>query len=609
MMKVFLTGATGFIGKAILAEITAQGHEVYALIRNLSRFHKVIRQLPPTVSHTVVPIAGDLSQPRLGVSPTNYERIAEVDMIIHAGGPMDIQLSEIEAEQAFLAPAKELAELAIRIHQKKGLKQFIHIVGFMSPYNEENAGTDPDVTLRHAPPYERSKFQSDRHLRTKLREHAIPLSTVNPSVVIGDSWTGKTEQLGGLGILVNAIRRNLMPLVPGGEKYWLPTVHLDHVASFVANLVRTKDLASNTYYLLDSRKESFTMNQLIRVIAAELRGKQPIGSVPPALLKATLGLGIGERLGIPSESMNFIVSRDFSMHSKTAIEEMHGERTSLVKDTLPFVISDLDYRLSHPEVTAPERFIQRRRSQVVTLELEGEGPPLVLLHGTFSGADRMIPIAEQLNGRHTILVDLPGFGRSPIHRGPSLIEEYVEAVTRLILALEKPVVLAGHSFGGLIAAKVMEGIEPHIMKLALLQPVLTPISTKYRYAAMTEKVLKRIKPNAFAIELRKGGDFPESDERIERYVEATIRDLRSPRIRHTNAQVMSLLTQAGTFNLRPETWNPDKVRLLQGERDERFCLPAPFHRFGIDLLPYGHQFPIEAPLLVADWFRGPILSQ
>ncbi|MFP3467877.1 hypothetical protein, partial [Leifsonia sp. SIMBA_070] len=88
--------------------------------------------------------------------------------------------------------------------------------------------------------------------------------------------TGKTEQLGGLGISVDAVRRNLMPLVPGGDKHWLPMVHLDHVASFVANLVRTDDVASNTYYLLDPRSDSPTMSALISTIATELRTMRPI---------------------------------------------------------------------------------------------------------------------------------------------------------------------------------------------------------------------------------------------------------------------------------------------------------------------------------------------
>ncbi|GED70449.1 MxaA domain-containing protein [Brevibacillus reuszeri] len=607
-MKIFLTGATGFIGKAILAEVTTEGHEVYALARDLSRFYPVIEQLPSSLQQRIKPIVGDLSLPRLGMSSADYELLTDVDLIIHAGGPMNIRLNAAEAERAFLLPSKELAELAVQIHRNRRLKQFIHIVGYMSPYNEENGLTDQDAALRHAPPYERSKFQADAYLRKALHKHAIPLSTVNPSTVIGDSVTGKTEQLGGLGILVDAVRRNLMPLVPGGDKHWLPMVHLDHVASFVANLVRTDDIASNTYYLLDPRSDSPTMSALISTIATELRTMRPIGSVPPAMLKTALGAAIGERLGIPSESMNFIVNRDFSVSSKTTIEDMHGKRTSLTKDTFPFVIADLDFRLSHPAFTASEGFMQKRRSKIITLERTCEGPPLVLLHGTFSSADRLMPIAERLNGHRSILVDFPGFGRSPIPRGSSLIEDCVEAVTELILELEEPVMLAGHSFGGLIAAMVMERIEPRIRKLVLLQPVLHPVSTKYRYATITDKILKCINPYSIESELRKGGDFTNGGEGMERYVEAMIRDLKSSRIRHTNAWAMSLLTQTSSFRLRPEIWNPDKVRLLRGERDGEFRLPAPFRRFDIDSLPYGHQFPIEAPLLVADWFKSSIFS-
>ncbi|WP_284645970.1 alpha/beta fold hydrolase [Paenibacillus silviterrae] len=609
MLKIFLTGATGFIGKALLAEVTAQGHEVYALVRDLARFRRAVEQLPPGVAQTVLSVTGDLSHAKLGLNEADYERIADVDVIIHAGGPMDIQLSSAEAERAFLRPAKELAELAVEIHQKRGLKQFIHLVGFMSPYDETNALTNQDTALRHAPPYERSKFQADAYLRQALHKHAIPLSTVNPSVVIGDSVTGKTEQLGGLGILVDAVRRNLMPLAPGGDKYWLPMVHLDHVASFVANLVRTEGVASDTYYLLDPRSSSPTMSSLIGTIATELRMMRPIGSVPPTLLKAALGAGIGDLLGVPSESMNFIVNRDFPVHSKRLIEEKQGQGgTSLVKGTLPFVISDLDYRLSHPETAAPEGFMQKRSSKVVTLEREGEGPPIVLLHGTFSSADRLVPVAERLRGRRTILVDLPGFGRTPVSHGSSLIEDCVDAVSELVLELQEPVILAGHSFGGLIAAKVMERIEPRIRKLALLQPVLQPISAKYRYAAITETFLKRLKPAAFQSEQRKGGDFPKGGETMERYVAATIRDLRSPRIRHTNAWAMSVLTHDRSFELRPETWNSNKVRILLGERENAFRLPAPFQRFDADTLPYGHQFPIEAPHLAAAWLRSVILS-
>ena len=80
-MKIFLTGATGFIGTAILAEVTTEGHEVYALARDLSRFYPVIEQLPSSLQQRIKPIVGDLSLPRLGMSSADYELLTDVDFL------------------------------------------------------------------------------------------------------------------------------------------------------------------------------------------------------------------------------------------------------------------------------------------------------------------------------------------------------------------------------------------------------------------------------------------------------------------------------------------------------------------------------------------------
>ena len=57
------------------------------------------------------------------------------------------------------------------------------------------------------------------------------------------------------------------------------------------------------------------------------------------------------------------------------------------------------------------------------LELEGEGPGLVLLHGWGDSADTWRPLLAELGARdrRAIAVDLPGFGTaSPLRDGPML---------------------------------------------------------------------------------------------------------------------------------------------------------------------------------------------
>lgn len=82
---------------------------------------------------------------------------------------------------------------------------------------------------------------------------------------------------------------------------------------------------------------------------------------------------------------------------------------------------------------------------------EGNGPPVVLLHGLASDLSRWEPVAELLRTDHRcVRVDLPGHGRSP--DGGYRILEQVTAVHEVVehLGLERPA-LVGHSAGAMTA--------------------------------------------------------------------------------------------------------------------------------------------------------------
>ena len=125
-----------------------------------------------------------------------------------------------------------------------------------------------------------------------------------------------------------------------------------------------------------------------------------------------------------------------------------------------------------------------------------------------------------------------------------MIDGFVDTLTETILNLDRSVVLVGHSFGGLIAAKVMERLDRHIHQLLLLQPVLHPASTKYKYPRITKHLLKYLKPSMLKKELLGNPHFVDEGERLDEYVQYVLNDLQSPRVRTTIAEVMSLLTRS-----------------------------------------------------------------
>jgi hypothetical protein len=83
-----------------------------------------------------------------------------------------------EADDMFLRPAIVFANIVKEIHPVKGLRHFIHVLGFMSPYKEHNETMNLSTLLEKAPPDERMKFEADSHIRKALMHLNIPLSTV-----------------------------------------------------------------------------------------------------------------------------------------------------------------------------------------------------------------------------------------------------------------------------------------------------------------------------------------------------------------------------------------------------------------------------------------------
>jgi pimeloyl-ACP methyl ester carboxylesterase len=107
------------------------------------------------------------------------------------------------------------------------------------------------------------------------------------------------------------------------------------------------------------------------------------------------------------------------------------------------------------------------------LEVGGEGPGIVLLHGWGDDADTWRPLLAELAKRHrrAIAVDLPGFGDAArLHDGSVLPQ--LDAFTGDLVqtwAAKEPVVVAGTSLGGCLALRLAE--HPGDVRLAGVVPV------------------------------------------------------------------------------------------------------------------------------------------
>jgi len=127
--------------------------------------------------------------------------------------------------------------------------------------------------------------------------------------------------------------------------------------------------------------------------------------------------------------------------------------------------------------TAQGRYIDLDPTRRVHVIEAGEGPSLVLLHGSGPTALQFLPLLEQLNGIRAIAVDRPGFGLSdPSHRPPVDREAAVTGLTAILdsLGLDQTALL-GNSMGGTWALWYALAHPDRVTRLILLgAPPLLP---------------------------------------------------------------------------------------------------------------------------------------
>jgi pimeloyl-ACP methyl ester carboxylesterase len=102
----------------------------------------------------------------------------------------------------------------------------------------------------------------------------------------------------------------------------------------------------------------------------------------------------------------------------------------------------------------------------------GAGAPVVLLHGLGGGALNWVELLPALAERHRVVVpDLPGHGRSGRLPPRASMSAYADAVGALIEHEQAaPALLAGHSFGGLVALRLAQRRPELVRGLLLAAP-------------------------------------------------------------------------------------------------------------------------------------------
>jgi pimeloyl-ACP methyl ester carboxylesterase len=101
---------------------------------------------------------------------------------------------------------------------------------------------------------------------------------------------------------------------------------------------------------------------------------------------------------------------------------------------------------------------------LIVVWVEGDGPPLVLVHGSLSDHTTFEPLAGELRDEFTFFaMDRRGFGaslESPNYSAEREFSDVAAVVDAVVTRTGEPVVLFGHSWGASCAL----GASPHLRR-------------------------------------------------------------------------------------------------------------------------------------------------
>jgi 3-oxoadipate enol-lactonase len=108
-------------------------------------------------------------------------------------------------------------------------------------------------------------------------------------------------------------------------------------------------------------------------------------------------------------------------------------------------------------------------------EVEGNGPPILFVHGLGGSSNSFQPLLGALSGFRCIRPDLPGSARSPLPHAPLSIDSLAAAMIDTARVLgASPLHVVGHSMGTLVSQHVAEKLGDEVLSLTLFGPILEP---------------------------------------------------------------------------------------------------------------------------------------
>lgn len=250
--RVFLTGATGFIGRHLVDELLKQGCRVSALVR-------VPEGLPACeiAAQGAQLVAGDVTD-----RESMREAMASADIVIHAAGVYELGVAGAE-RQHMTAVNVHGTDNVLGLALELGVPRVLYVSTVVAFGGSEGATRDEhfERVSAFASHYEWTKTEAHR-IAQEYAQRGLPLVIACPNVVVGPNDHSV------MGYFLRLYLNHVMPPVAPCPDTVMPMVHVDDVARALASAALRGRLG-RTYLLSGERT---TLREVFEIWRDEVPG-------------------------------------------------------------------------------------------------------------------------------------------------------------------------------------------------------------------------------------------------------------------------------------------------------------------------------------------------
>jgi len=314
--NIFFTGYPGFIGRWQVRSILADDPEVEFIFlvqdKFMSRAAEDIAELEQEGTAqrgSLRAVAGDVTDPMLGLSAESYESLADwATEVWHLAGAFDLNVPEGLARKVNYWGVRHIIDFCKACPD---LRCLVHFSSVVVHAEREGLITEDelDAGQRLINNYFMTKFWGEVEVRRAMRD-GLPAIILRPAGVMGDSRTGETDKFDNIYLtfgVLNLLGRLKIPPVYLGEGKMRPNfVPIDYLVDAITAITRNDAAIGRCFHVVDP--DPPTAREIFDVIYELTSGRKPVFSIPTRLVDLMANkLGWMFRLlNIPPDSITYV---------------------------------------------------------------------------------------------------------------------------------------------------------------------------------------------------------------------------------------------------------------------------------------------------------------